>query len=131
MIFTDTTNYIVFISQSKLVCFVTTPASHLPLLTVQPPGAITIRARTSTAVTFSFVSSPTDGATYEATFTSERSGIPQFGPFSVTNTFYSASGLIPDVDYTLSIVAISGSERSTPVTVEVTTLPASKTVQVC
>ena len=110
--------------------FVTTSAS-LPLLTVQPPGAITIRARTSTAVTFSFISSPTDGASYEATFTSERSGISQLGPISFTNTFYSASGLIPDVDYALSIVAISGGGRSTPVTVDVTTLPASKIVQVC
>ena len=103
----------------------------LPLLTVQPPGAINIRGRTSTAITFSFISSSTVNATYEATFTSERSGIPQLGPFSVTNNFYSASGLIPDVDYTLSIVAISGGERSTPVTVGVTTKPASKTVQLC
>ena len=108
--------------------FVTTSASSLPLLTVQPPGAITILARTSTGVVFSFISSPTDGATYEATFIPKRSGIPQLGPISVRITIYVASGLIPDVDYTLSIVAISGSERSTPVTVDVTTSPASKIV---
>ena len=51
--------------------------------------------------------------------------------FLLQTLFYSASGLIPDVDYTLSIVAISGSERSTPVTVNVTTLPAGETVRVC
>ena len=122
--------------QKLMICdnessFVTTSASSLSLLTVQPPGAITILGRTSTGVTFSFIGSPTGGARYEATFTSERSGIPQLGPLSITNTFYSASGLIPDVDYTLSIVAISGSERSTPVTVDVTTSPASKIVRVC
>ena len=108
--------------------FVTPSTSSLPLLTVQPPGAITIIRSTSTGVVFSFIGSSTGGATYEATFTSERSGIPQLGPLSVTNTFYSTSGLIPDVDYTLSIVAISGGERSTPATVDVTTLPASKIV---
>ena len=108
--------------------FVTPSASSLPLLTVQPPRAITIIRSTSTGVVFSFIRSPTGGARYEATFTSERSGIPQLGPLSSPTTIYSASGLIPDVDYTLSIVAISGSERSTPVTVNVTTLPASKVV---
>ena len=108
---------------------------HTPARTVRPPRAIKVRETTSDAVLFTFNKSPTNGASYEATFTTKRKGISNLGPISIAasrrSILFIAPGLIPDVDYTLSIVAISGSERSTPATVDVTTSPASKVVRVC
>ena len=110
---------------------------HIPAHThtVEPPRAIKVRETTSNAVLFTFNKSPTNGASYEATLTTKRKGISNRGPISIAAgqgpILFIAPGLIPDVDYTLSIVAVSGSERSTPVTVGVTTLPAGEIVRVC
>ena len=93
--------------------------------TVEPPGGVTIPNTFARAATIRLTASPTAGATYEATFTTNTAGIP---PLTVTfaNTLFQASGLIPDIDYTVSVVAVSGGERSTAVTTTATTQPASE-----
>jgi hypothetical protein len=90
---------------------------------VEPPGGVTIPNTFERAATIRLTASPTAGATYEATFTTNTAGIP---PLTVTfaSTLFQASGLIPDIDYTVSVVAISGGERSSAVTTTATTQPA-------
>ena len=75
-------------------------------------------------MSYTFIASPTSGASYKVTFIPQRTGIPQ----PPTETFPSAglrtkSGLVPDVMYIIQVVAVVGGVESTAVTTDFTTLP--------
>ena len=48
------------------------------------------------------------------------------GPSTISSGFRNTAGLIPDVDYTLQVVAELNGEKSTPVSTMITTDPDGK-----
>ena len=102
-----------------------TPFLFLP--SVQPPGTVQISSVTKRALSYNFAASPTPGATYKVTFTPKRDGIPALGPLTLDiSGFRTTSGLIPDVTYTLRMVAVLNGKESTPVSAVFTTTPDGK-----
>ena len=103
---------------------------HTPLLSlpsVQPPGRVQIAISTTRSVSYSFTASPTPGATYKVTFTPKKDGIPVLGPLTFDiSRFHTTSGLVPDMTYTLRVVAVLNGEESTPVSAVFTTTPDGK-----
>ena len=63
------------------------------------------------------------------TFTTQREGIPQ-PPDDTTNSasLRTKSGLTPDVDYTLQVVAVLGGVESTAISRTFTTLAGGKSI---
>ena len=58
------------------------------------------------------------------TFIPQRSGIPQPPTETFTNaSLRTKSGLVPDVDYTIQVVAVLGGVESTAITTDFTTQP--------
>ena len=79
------------------------------------------------SVSYTFTASPTSGASYKVAFIHQRAGIPQ----PPTETFSSAglrtkSGLVPDVNYKIQVVAVLSGVESTAVSATFTTLPDGK-----
>ena len=80
-------------------------------------------------VSYTFTASPTPGATYKLTFTANRNDItPPATQVLARAGFRTISGLIPDVDYTLQVVAVLNGAESAAVSANFTTLPAGKTI---
>ena len=91
---------------------------------VQPVSNLQAFSASKRSVSYTFIASPTSGASYKVTYIPQRTGIPQ----PLTDTFSSAgrrtkSGLVPDVTYRLQVVAVLGDVESTAVTTDFTTLP--------
>ena len=91
---------------------------------VQPVRNLQAFGATKRGVSYTFTASSTSGASYKVTFISQRTGIPR----PPTDTFPSAvlrtkSGLVPDVNYIIQVVAVLGDVESTAVTKNFTTKP--------
>ena len=75
-------------------------------------------------MSYTFTASPTSGASYKVTFIHQRAGIPQPPAETFTSGgLRTKSGLVPDVDYTIQVVAVLGGVESTAVTRDFTTQP--------
>ena len=95
---------------------------------VRPIESLTISNAGKRGVSYSFTASPTSGASYEVTFTHQRSGIPQAGTDRAARAgFRNKAGLIPDVTYRLQVVAVLSGVRSTAVSKDFTTQPDGET----
>ena len=95
---------------------------------VQPIGSLTISNVGKRSVSYIFTASPTSGASYEVTFMHQRSGIPQAGTARPPRAgINNKAGLIPDVTYTLQVIAVLSGVRSTPVSKDFTTQPDGET----
>ena len=94
-----------------------------------PPSNLEIAAVSNRSVSYTFTASPTSGATYRVTFTTQRQGIPQ-PPDDTTNSasLRTKSGLTPDVDYTLQVFAVLSGVESTAISGTFTTLPGGKPI---
>ena len=95
---------------------------------IKPPSNLQTSDIRKRRVSYRFAASPTSGASYKVTFIPQRTGIPQ----PPTETFTSASlrtksGLVPDVNYTIQVVAVKGGEESAASSVTFTTKPDGKT----
>ena len=91
---------------------------------VQPVRNLQAFGATKRGVSYTFIASPTSGASYKVTFIPQRDGIPQ----PPTETFSRASfrtkpGLVSDVTYRLQVIAVLGDLKSTAVTTDFSTLP--------
>ena len=91
---------------------------------VQPVSNLQAFGASKRGVSYTFTASPTSGASYKVTFIHQRDGIPH----PSTDTFPSVglrnkSGLVPDVNYIIQVVAVLGDVESTAVTTNFTTLP--------
>ena len=94
---------------------------------VPPVNNLQAFSATKRGVSYNFTASPTSGASYKVTFIPQRDGIPH----PPTETFSSAglrtkSGLVPDVNYKIQVVAVLGGVESTAVSATFTTLPDGK-----
>ena len=79
---------------------------------------------TKRGVSYTFRASLTSGASYKVTFIPQRDGIPH--PLTETfsrASFRTKSGLVPDVNYRIQVVAVLGDVESTAVTTNFTTRP--------
>ena len=94
-----------------------------------PPRNLGITAVSNRSVSYTFTASPTSGATYRVMFTTQRDGIPQ-PPDDTTNSagLSTKSGLTPDVDYTLQVVAVLNGAESVVVSGTFTTLAGGKPI---
>ena len=80
-------------------------------------------------VSYTFTASPTPGATYKLTFTTNRNDItPPATQVLARAGFRTISGLTPDVDYTLQVVAVLNGVESAAVSADFTTRPDGKTI---
>ena len=96
---------------------------------VQPARNLQTFGVDTRRVSYTFTASPTRGATYKLTFTTNRKGIaPPATQVLARAGFRTISGLIPDVDYTLQVVAVQNGAESAAVSANFTTLPAGKTI---
>ena len=78
-------------------------------------------------MSYTFTASPTSGASYEVTFIPQRAGIPQPPAETFTSGgLRTKSGLVPDVNYRIQVVAVVGGVKSTAVTRDFTTEPDGK-----
>ena len=94
---------------------------------VQPVSNLQAFGERKRSISYIFTASPTSGASYKVTIIPQRAGIPQ----PPTETFSSASlrtksGLVPDVNYRIQVVAVLNGVNSTAIHVNVTTLPEGK-----
>ena len=91
---------------------------------VQPVSNLQAFVATKRSVSYTFTASPTSGASYKVTFIPQRECIPQPPTETFTNaSLRTKSGLVPDVDYTIQVVAVLGGVESTAVTTDFTTQP--------
>ena len=82
-------------------------------------------------VSYTFTASTTPGASYKVTFqvTANRTGItPPATQVLPRAGFRTISGLTPDVDYTLQVVAVRNGTESTAISANFTTFPDGKTI---
>ena len=94
-----------------------------------PPSNLIVFAVSNRSVSYAFTASPTSGATYRVTFTTQRESIPQPPDDTPDRAgLRTKSGLIPDVDYTLQVVAVLSGVESAAVSANFTTLPGGKPI---
>ena len=75
-------------------------------------------------MSYTFTASPTSGASYAVSFIPQRAGIPQPQTETFSRaSFRTKSGLVPDVNYRIQVVAVKGGLKSTAVTTDFLTLP--------
>ena len=94
-----------------------------------PPRNLEISAVSNRSVSYTFTASPTSGATYRVTFTTQRQGIPQ-PPDDTPDRpgLRTKSGLTPDVDYTLQVFAVLNGVESAAISDTFTTLAGGKPI---
>ena len=96
-----------------------------------PPRNLGITAVSNRSVSYTFTASPTSGVTYRVTFTltTQRDGIRQPTDDTPDSAgLRTKSGLTPDVDYTLQVVAVLNGAESTAISLDFTTLPGGKSI---
>ena len=75
-------------------------------------------------MSYTLRASLTSGASYKAAFIPQRDGIPRPPNDTFSNAgLRTKSGLVPDVTYSLQVIAVLGGKESTAVTTNFTTLP--------
>ena len=94
-----------------------------------PPSNLGITAVSERSVSYTFTASTTPGATYRVTFTTQRQGIPR-PPDDTPDSagLRTKSGLTPDVDYTLQVVAVLNGAESTAISADFTTDAGGKSI---
>ena len=94
-----------------------------------PPRNLGISAVSNRSVSYTFTASPTSGVTYRVTYTTQRQGIPQPTDDATDRPgLRTKSGLTPDVDYTLQVVAVLSGVESAAVSANFTTLADGKSI---
>ena len=96
-----------------------------------PPSNLESVFVSKRSVSYTFSASPTTGVTYRVSFTltTEREGIPQPTDDAPDSAgLRTKSGLTPDVDYTLQVVAVLSGVESAAVSANFTTLPGGKPI---
>ena len=100
-----------------------------PNPSVQPARNLQTFGVDKRRVSYTFTASTTPGATYKLTFTANRKGItPPATQVLARAGFRTISGLTPDVDYTLQVVAVLNGVESAAVSANFTTRPDGKTI---
>ena len=101
-----------------------------PNPSVQPARNLQTFGVDKRRVSYTFTASTTPGATYKLTFTTNRNDItPPATQVLARAGFRTISGLTPDVDYILQVVAVLNGTESAAVSAKFTTLPDGKTEQ--
>ena len=91
---------------------------------VQPVSNLQAFSASKRSVSYTFIASPTSGASYKVTFIPQRAGIPQPPTETFSRaSFRTKSGLVPDVTYRLQVVAVLSGVESTARSVNFTTQP--------
>ena len=94
-----------------------------------PPSNLKVFAVSNRSVSYAFTASPTSGATYRVTFTTQRQGIPRPPDDTPDRAgLRTKSGLTPDVDYTLQVFAVLSGVESTAISGTFTTLAGGKSI---